>query len=76
MGSDLSESVYREAVSKLRVLLSATEHPTLRISDKIRGEKSKSLDHLYAKVEEENDVKEEISAAYDKVAETAKLEGW
>ena len=54
--------MYREAVSKLRVLLSASEHPTLRISDKIRGEKSKSLDHLYAKVEEENDVKEEVKS--------------
>ena len=57
MGSDVSDSVYREAVAKLRILLSATDqrdHPTLKIEDKIRGEKSKSLDHLYAKVEEEN----------------------
>ena len=31
---------------------------------------------LYEDPPEESDVKEEISAAYDKVAETAKLEGW
>ena len=31
---------------------------------------------LYENPPEESDVKEEISAAYDKVAETAKIEGW
>ena len=50
VGSDVSDSVYKEAVTKLKILLSATtEHPTMRIGDlKQSGQdKSKSLDQLF-----------------------------
>ena len=45
----MSDSVYKEAVTKLKILLSATEHPTMRIGDlKQSGQdKSKSLDQLF-----------------------------
>ena len=45
MEQDTSDSVYREAASKLRVLLAATEQPTLR------QRHSRSLDHLAAEAE-------------------------
>ena len=45
----MSDSVYKEAVTKLKILLSATEHPTMRAGDlKQSGpDKSKSLDQLF-----------------------------
>ena len=45
----MSDSVYKEAVTKLKILLSATEHPTMRIGDlkQSRQDKSKSLDQLF-----------------------------
>ena len=48
--SDVSDSVYKEAVTKLKILLSATEHPTLKIGDlRQSGEdKSRSLDQLFS----------------------------
>ena len=52
MGSDeISDSVYRDAVSKLKILLQNTaenEHPTLKVGDlqKIRGEKRPVKDLL------------------------------
>ena len=45
MEQDTSDSVYREAASKLRLLLAATEQPTLR------QRHSRSLDHLAAEAE-------------------------
>ena len=58
MGSDISDSVYREAEAKLRILLAATEAPTLRVGDlkqQRRGGASKSLDHLYTELENNQD---------------------
>ena len=47
--SDVSDSVYKEAVTKLKILLSATEHPTMKIGDLKQSleDKSKSLDQLF-----------------------------
>ena len=50
MEQDTSDSVYREAASKLRVLLAATEQPTLRLGE-ARQRHSRSLDHLAAEAE-------------------------
>ena len=50
MEQDTSDSVYREAASKLRVLLAATEQPTLRLGE-ARQTHSRSLDHLAAEAE-------------------------
>ena len=48
MGEDISDSVYKEAVTKLKVLLNATEQPTLRMADiRRQHERSKSLEQLY-----------------------------
>ena len=59
VGSDVSDSVYKEAVTKLKILLSATEHPTMRIGDlKQSGQdKSKSLDQLFTGEREAQEVK-------------------
>ena len=59
MGSDVSDSVYKEAVTKLKILLSATEHPTMRIGDlkQSRQDKSKSLDQLFTGERESQEVK-------------------
>ena len=53
-GSDISDSIYKEAVTKLKILLSATEpnmdHAEDSFNEQLAGKKyaiSKSLDHLH-----------------------------
>ena len=53
-GSDISDSIYKEAVTKLKILLSATEpnmdHAEHGFNEQVAGKKyaiSKSLDHLH-----------------------------
>ena len=52
--SDISDSIYKEAVTKLKILLSATEpnmdHAEDSFNEQLAGKKyaiSKSLDHLH-----------------------------
>ena len=60
MGSDISDSVYKKAVTKLRVLLTATEQPTLRMTDiRQQQERSKSLEQLYTQQDREQEEAEE-----------------
>ena len=54
MEQDTSDSVYREAASKLRVLLAATEQPTLRLGE-ARQRHSRSLDHLAAEAGDQDE---------------------
>ena len=82
MGSDeISDSVYRDAVSKLKILLQNTaenEHPTLKVGElqKIRGEKSKSLDQLYLADDdhvEDKSCNEDSSKILKRVADTGSM---
>ena len=61
MGEDISDSVYKEAVTKLKVLLNNTEQPTLRMADI----KSRSLEQLYTDPDREDEASQGTPRRYE-----------